>query len=81
MARDSTAGTPDIRIFSVDTGATVTFTGLTIAGGLSDADGGGILNSGTATSSIVPSPTTRAPYQASLILKSTAAAVYTIPAR
>ena len=49
VARNSASGTPDFRIFTVDTNAIVKFVGLTIAGGLSDTDGGGIFNTGTVT--------------------------------
>jgi len=48
VARSSAAGTPDFRIFTVDSGADVTLVGFTIMGGLDDI-GGGIENSGTLT--------------------------------
>lgn len=44
IARSSAVGTPPFRVFFVDSGATVTFTSLTIAGGSSTAEGGGIYN-------------------------------------
>ena len=50
VARSAAAGTPDFRIFTVDAGAQVAISGLTITGGLVVGDdGGGIANSGTLT--------------------------------
>jgi hypothetical protein len=47
VARSATPGTPDFRIFTVDAGAQVAISGLTIAGGLTSGRGGGIENAGT----------------------------------
>src|SRR5258706_373870 len=55
VQRSTAAGTPDFRIFTINSGTTVTITGLTIsnghvAGSVSPANlGGGILNSGNLT--------------------------------
>jgi len=55
VRRSAAAGTPDFRIFTINSGAVVTITGLTITNGkvsgtVSPANqGGGILNSGTLT--------------------------------
>ena len=55
VQRNAAAGTPDFRIFTINSGTTVTITGLTIsnghvAGTVSPANlGGGILNSGNLT--------------------------------
>jgi hypothetical protein len=47
IERSSAAGTPDFRVFTIDSGRQVSFTGLTIANGLVLNDGGGgILNEG-----------------------------------
>ena len=45
VSRSSTSGTPAFRIFTIDTGADVTASGLTITGGMAD-QGGGILIDG-----------------------------------
>jgi hypothetical protein len=48
VARSAALGTPLFRIFTVDAGAQVAISGLTISGGrLSSGDGGGIDNAGT----------------------------------
>src|SRR5262245_47821453 len=49
IARNSAAGTPQFRIFTVDDGANVKLTGLTIVGGSVSGSGGGIDNSGDLT--------------------------------
>jgi CSLREA domain-containing protein len=51
VRRSAVAGTPDFRIFSIATGATVMVSGLTISNGnLTGGDyGGGVLNNGTLT--------------------------------
>ncbi len=50
VARSSAAGTPDFRIFKVDSDADVKLVDLTVTGGLvNDDNGGGIYNTGTLT--------------------------------
>ena len=50
MARSRDPGTPNFRIFTIDSGADVKLVGLRSMGGLVDVgNGGGILNSGTLT--------------------------------
>ena len=50
VARSSTSGTLDFRIFTVDAGVTVDLSGVTITGGnAGSGNGGGIDNSGTLT--------------------------------
>jgi hypothetical protein len=50
VARSTASGTPGFGIFSVDKGAQVTISGLTITGGSTGVDGGGgIANEGTLT--------------------------------
>jgi hypothetical protein len=52
VARSAAPETPDFRIFTVTSGATVSIGGLTIANGVplvSDNNGGGIMNDGTLT--------------------------------
>ena len=53
VQRSTAGGTPDFRIFTINSGKTVTFDGLTIANGKISGDvnnhGGGIFNSGTLT--------------------------------
>src|SRR5262245_31899857 len=46
VTRSTTGGTPDFRIFNVTLGSTVSIAGLTISGGNSTSDGGGIFNAG-----------------------------------
>lgn len=49
VQRSSAAGTPSIRIFTINSGKSVTITGLTVANGSPKNDGGGVSNSGTLT--------------------------------
>ena len=51
VARNTAMGTPQFRIFQVNSGVTATISGLTITGRLraGGADGGGILSDGTLT--------------------------------
>src|SRR5262249_49516960 len=48
VSRNSATGTPEFRIFTVQTSGEVRISGLTITGGKAN-DGGGIANSGTLT--------------------------------
>src|SRR5262249_54833579 len=50
VARSSASGTPEFRIFTIDTSTNVKIVGLTITrGSVTGANGGGIANSGTLT--------------------------------
>jgi hypothetical protein len=55
VARNDASGTPDFRIFTVDINVRANLAGLTIAGGLANGNGGGILCTGslTVTDSII----------------------------
>jgi hypothetical protein len=59
VARSAASGTPQFRIFTVDAGAQVTISGLTITGGQTIDAGGGILNSGRLRSPTAPSAAIR----------------------
>ena len=47
VARNSAAGTPDFRIFTIDTNTHIKMVGLTITGGLAAAGGGLLIDGGT----------------------------------
>src|SRR5262245_53354526 len=47
VSRSTAGGTPDFRVFNVTLGSSVSISALTISGGQSSNDGGGIFNAGT----------------------------------
>jgi hypothetical protein len=55
VARSTAAGTPDFRIFTIDTGTAVNIDGLTIMGGKADGNGGGIDNESGGTLTVTNS--------------------------